>query len=173
VLASGKLANEAFVLEKGVYHPAHHKHYFPSEPGFFETAWFHPEQPGFDAVEASGIRIGVLLCTELFFNEWARHYRRQGVQLIAVPRASGTALERWRTAAAMAAIVSGAYVVSSNRVGRAAKGQVFGGRGFAYAPDGTLIAETSDEEPVVVFELNPEVSIQQQREYPCYVPELG
>ena len=168
-----RLANEAFVLAGGACRPAHHKHYFPAESGFHEDAWFRPTRPGFDVAEVGGTKAGFLLCTELFFNEWARHYRKQGAALIAVPRASGEAMARWRTAAAMAAIVSGCYVVSSNRAGHAPGGQVFGGRGFALAPDGSLIAETSADEPVVAFELDPALSAEQQRQYPCYVPELA
>ncbi|MFV3314549.1 hypothetical protein [Pseudomonas sp. NY15374] len=34
----------------------------------------------------------------------------------------------------MAAIVSGAYVISANRTGQAAQGQRFGGHGMAYSP---------------------------------------
>lgn len=70
---------------------------------------------GFDVLEYRGQRLGVLLCTELMFTEWARHYRRQGAHVIAVPRASGMSMRKWHTAAAMAAIVSGCYVLSSNR----------------------------------------------------------
>ena len=76
------LANEAFALIDGNYHFAHQKHYFPEEPGFYETAWFRTAQKGF---------------------------------------------ERRKTAAAMAAIVSGCYVVSSNRVGKTGTELVFGG----------------------------------------------
>ncbi len=172
VLAGDRLANEAFALIQGAYRIAHHKHYFPVEAGFHETAWFRTERPGFDAVDAGPIKVGFMLCTELFFNEWARHYRRQGAQLIAVPRASGEGVEHWRTAAAMAAIVSGCYVVSSNRVGGASPEVTFGGKGFAFAPDGSLIVETSADEPVVVFDLDPGRSVEQQTQYPCYVQEI-
>lgn len=172
VLAGGKLANEAFALVDGAYHPAHHKHYFPAEPGFHEATWFHAGRPGFDTIQAGKIKAGFLLCTELFFNEWARHYRRQGACLIAVPRTSGENVERWRMAAAMAAIVSGCHVVSSNRAGLASPELPFGGEGFALAPDGSFIAKTSADEPVVVFDLDPALSVEQQTRWPCYVPEL-
>ncbi len=167
VANGSRLANEAFVLSGGGYQVVHHKQYFPSEPGFNEAAWFKPERPGFDVVAASGIRIGVLLCTELFFNEWARHYRRQGANLIAVPRTSGLSATRWRIAASMAAIVSGCYVVTSNRAGGP-----FGGTGLAFAPDGSLVAETSAHEPVVTFDLDPALSTAAQANWPCTVAEM-
>ncbi|MBL4633483.1 MAG: carbon-nitrogen hydrolase family protein [Kofleriaceae bacterium] len=169
----GTLANEAFVLTNGTYHFAHHKHYFPEEGGFFETAWFRTNKRGFDVLKVNGLSVGFLLCTELMFNEWARFYGRQGAHLIAVPRASGQNFTQWKTAASMAAIVSGSYVVSSNRVGRYDDALSFGGKGFAFAPDGSLISETSSSKPVVSFELDLGVVEKQQKQYPCYVRELA
>ncbi len=157
--------------ERG-YQAIHHKHFFPQEPGFFEDAWFAPQRPGFDVVEHRGLRIGVLLCTELMFNEWARHYRRQGAHVIVVPRASG-ASRKWDTAAAMAAIVSGCYVLSSNRAPRVNDpNSNFGGRGFAYSPAGELLAETSPSTPLVTIDVDVTRVTEAQSGYPCYVPEL-
>lgn len=171
VPAAGKLANEGFALVRGEYVRVHHKHFFPDEPGWWEESWFKPAAPGFDVVDVGGVRVGFLLCTELFFNEWARHYRRQSADVIAVPRASGTSVFQWKVAARMAAIVSGAYVISSNRVGGA--NPVFGGRGFAVDPDGELIAETSERSPVISIDLDLRRVAQRRLEYPCYVPELN
>ena len=75
-------------------------------------------------------------------------------------------------AGAMASLVSGAYVVSSNRVGRAKGGTEFGGGGYAYAPHGQLLSVTDPDHPVRTVELDPAVPMSAQREYPCYVPEL-
>ena len=72
----------------------------------------------------------------------------------------------------MASLVSGAYVVSSNRVGRSQGGTQFGGGGFAYASQGRLLAVTSPANPVGTIELDPGISTSAQAEYPCYVPEL-
>ena len=168
----GKLANESFALVNGEYKFAHQKHYFPEGSGFYETKWFVNEKSGFDIIEANGLKIGVLLCTELFFNEWARSYGRQGAHLIVVPRATGETVEHWKTAAAMAAIVSGCYVVSSNRVGRFDDELIFGGNGFAFSPGGTLISETSAENPVMSIDLDFDLIKNKQKDYPCYVPEL-
>lgn len=67
VVGAHKLCNEAFLMADGVYTPIHHKQYFPQESGFYEDAWFAPQRPGFDVIEYRGLRIGVLLCTELMF----------------------------------------------------------------------------------------------------------
>ncbi len=168
-----RLANEAFVLTGSAVRPMHRKQYFPNEPGWFETEWYAGDDSGFMPSEISGIKVGVLLCTEAMFNERARAYGRQGVSLIVLPRATGVDTSSWNIAAAMASLVAGSYVVSSNRVGRSSGGTVFGGGGFAYAPEGRLLAVTSSECPVQVVVLDPILSASAQRSYPCYVPELG
>ena len=167
-----KLSNEAFLIAGGRYQPIHHKHFFPQEPGFFEDAWFAPHLAGFNVIEHRGLKIGVLLCTELMFTEWARHYRRQGAQVIVAPRASGGS-HKWDTAASMAAIVSGCYVLSSNRA-PAENDQFsnFGGRGFAFSPAGELMAETSPSNPLVTIDIDLACVAEAQRSYPCYVREL-
>ena len=168
-----KLANEAFLMAGGVYRPIHDKHYFPQEAGFFEETWFAPERPGFDVAEFCGLRIGVLLCTELMFTEWARHYRRQGAHLIVSPRASGTTMRHWHAAARMAAVVSGCYVLSSNRMSYGAdSGQHFGGRGFVYSPIGELLGETSAARPFLCANIELALVADAQRSYPCYVREM-
>jgi N-carbamoylputrescine amidase len=167
-----RLANEAFVLENGVIRPLHRKQYFPNEPGWFESEWYAGDDSGFSVAEVLGIKVGVLLCTEAMFNEHARAYGKQQASLIVIPRASGADIKPWKIAGAMASVVSGAYVVSSNRVGCPTRGTQFGGGGFAYAPQGQLLAVTTSADPVQVFELDPEISAQAQREYPCYVTEL-
>lgn len=170
---SGKrLANEAFVLENRAVRPLHRKQYFPNEPGWFESEWYAGDGSGFDVAEVLGIKVGVLLCTDAMFNEHARAYGRQKASLIAIPRASGMDLESWRIAGAMASLVSGAYVFSSNRVGRGKDGTQFGGGGYAYAPHGKLLAITDPVHPLQIVELDPASSESAGREYPCYVPDL-
>ena len=169
-----RLANEGFLLAGGSYRAVHHKQYFPQEPGFFEAAWFGSGRAGFETFDHAGVRFGMLLCTEIMFNEWARHYRRRGAQVIVLPRASGTSTAAWHTAARMAAIVSGCYVLSSNRVSTHLDDEpLFGGVGFAYSPTGDLLQETSDGLPLAVVEIDLDLVKRAQRGYPCYVRELG
>jgi len=170
----GRLANEGFLLADGVYRAVHHKQYFPQEAGFHESTWFAAARAGFETFDYRGVRFGMLLCTELIFNEWARHYRRRGAHVIVVPRASGTSLATWHTAGRMAAIVSGCYVLSSNRVStRLDVEPLFGGGGFAYSPTGELLHETSDGLPLATVQIDVELVKRAQRQYPCYVRELG
>jgi N-carbamoylputrescine amidase len=167
-----KLANEAFALESGAVRPLHRKQYFPNERGWFESEWYTGDTSGFDVAEVLGIKLGVLICTEAMFNERARAYGKQRASLLVIPRASGVNTEPWKVAGAMASLVSGAYVVSSNRVGRSRGGTLFGGGGFAYAPQARFLAMTTSANPVEVLELDPAVSKLAQQEYPCYVADL-
>jgi N-carbamoylputrescine amidase len=167
-----RLANEAFVLQNRTVRSLHRKQYFPNEPGWFESEWYVGDGSGFDTAEVLGIQVGVLLCTDAMFNERARTYGKQKASLIVIPRASGVDLEPWKIAGAMASLVSGAYVVSSNRAGTGRGGTQFGGGGYAYAPHGRLLAVTDPTHPVQVFELDPAIAESAQREYPCYVSEL-
>lgn len=172
--ADDRLANEAFVTERGIVRSLHRKRYFPAEPGWFEANWYSAGRDGFKAADICCLRTGVLLCTDAMFNEHARHYGRQGADLIAIPRSTGTSTDYWHAAGKMAAIVSGSYVASSNRAGRSREGVTFGGAGFAYHPDGSLLAVTTRAEPLLVIDVDPEISARQRAAYPCYVvdPEL-
>jgi N-carbamoylputrescine amidase len=168
-----RLANEAFCLEGGLIKHLHTKQYFPAELGWYESNWYATQSREFEPVAVCGVSVGVLLCTEVMFNEHARHYRKQGAELIVVPRATGRAVEVFQTAGAMASIVSGCYVVSSNRVGQGSKGPTFGGKGFACGPNGDLIEMTSPEKPLAVVELDIASVKEKQKSFPCYVKELA
>jgi N-carbamoylputrescine amidase len=105
------------------------------------------------------------------FNEHARRHGREGADLIVVPRAAGLTHDDWIAAGAIAAIVSGCFVVSSNGVGRAEGGATFGGKGFAFAPDGALLSPTSAEYPIAVVDIDVDAARRLKLEYPCYVVE--
>ena len=170
----GRNVNEAFIWteEKGVV-GVHTKQYFPDEGGFYEARWFEAGDRHFRTANASALRVGFLICSEVMFNEHARHYGRRGAHLIAVPRATpGGSLGRWLVALRMAAIVSGCYVASSNRGGTDSKGQRFGGCGWIVDPNGEVVAQTSAATPLASYDLDFDFAARAQREYPCYIPEL-
>jgi N-carbamoylputrescine amidase len=168
-----KRVNEAFVWTRdGGSTGVHTKQFFPDEEGFYEARWFEPGERHFRVAEAGPVRGGFLICTELMFNERARQYGRGGADVIFVPRATGRgSLSRWRVAMKMAAIVSGCYVLSSNRGGTDARGQVFGGAGWVIAPGGEVVAESSATTPVVFHEIDTAAVERAQKDYPCYVKE--
>lgn len=170
---NGKSVNEAFVWTgEGEVEGVHTKQFFPDEEGYYEARWFQAGERHFRVVKAGEVRLGFLICTELMFNEHARHYGRGGAQVLAVPRAVGKgSLGRWLVAMRMAAIVSGCYVLSSNRSGVDSQGQEFGGCGWIIDPAGDLVAQTSVGTPVVFHEMDLDRVARAQKEYPCYVPE--
>ncbi len=163
------LVNEAIVVEGGFARAVHRKVYLPDEPGWREARWFSPGEDGFTAVDAGGVRLGAMLCTDAMYPEHARGYGRQGARLIALPRATGPCSEIWLAAGKMAAIVSGCYVVSSNRSGCSSRGTRFGGQGFAYDPTGALLGVTTPAEPLLVVKIDPRVAARQRDAYPCYL----
>jgi N-carbamoylputrescine amidase len=73
----------------------------------------------------------------------------------------------------MAAIVSGSYVLSSNRAGTDTRGQEFGGTGWIIDPHGDVVGETSPAKPAVFHEIDVGLVHQAQSEYPCYVEGPG
>jgi N-carbamoylputrescine amidase len=169
----GRRVNEAFVWTEAIGHQgAHTKQFFPNEAGYYEARWFQPGDRHFRVVQAGPIQVGFLVCTEVMFNEHARHYGRNGAQLIAVPRATprGTR-RRWLVAMQMAAIVSGCYVLSSNRNGVDSRGQKYGGYGWVVDPNGDMVSQTSSHSPVVYYEIDTELVAKAQRDYPCNVKE--
>ncbi|WP_457548430.1 carbon-nitrogen hydrolase family protein [Archaeoglobus sp.] len=157
--------NQAFFWDKGVYHPVRCKYYLPEEEGFYEVTWFHKGAKDFHTVKIRNAVIGILICSELMFNEWARLYGKQGAHIIAVPRATFT-VDRWLVASRMAGIVSGAFVLSSNRVGGS-----FGGRGWVVSPEGDVIAVTSRDEPFVTVNINLKEAELAKQTYPRNILE--
>jgi len=169
----GRRLNEAFLwTAAGGANGIHNKQYFPDEEGYYEARWFEAGERHFRLAAAGPVEVGFLICTELMFNEHARHYGRSGAHIILVPRAVGKgSLRRWLVAMRMAAIVSGTYVLSSNRSGVDSRGQLFGGAGWIIDPEGDLVAQTSSTTPAVFYEIDTEFVRRAQREYPCYVVE--
>jgi predicted amidohydrolase len=101
---------------------------------------------------AASVTVGLLLGAEIRLIEQARGFRRDGVKILASPRATrATGNDRWLKDARAAAIAAGAFLVSSNR--RDARG-IFGGRGSVVGPQGELMAVTTTEQPFLTIELD-------------------
>lgn len=170
VMENNALYNEAFLINQH-YTPIHTKHYFPNEEGFYEARWFKRKNGIFKPFNVGDLRAGVMLCTDLWFSEKARAYGRQGAHIIIVPRATGTAnLDRWIVGLRHAAIVSGAYVVSSNRQGKTMWND-FAGAGCIIDPDGDVLGITSRDQPFITLDIDPEYADSAKKNYPRYVSE--
>ena len=169
VVSGDRRLNQAFSwnLSQG-YRRVHEKCYLPDEEGFYEARWFDRGED-FVSAEVDGLVLGFLICTELMFTERARQYGKQGAHLIAAPRATGDH-DRWLVAARMAAIASGAFVLSSNRTGRGPGGRdSFCGRGWVIGPDGDVLACTSSDHPFTTVDVDLSQAVSAKRSYPRYV----
>lgn len=164
VEAGGRRLNRAFAWTRdGGICWLRAKHWLPEEPTAHEATWFDRGEPVFDAVPVAGVRVGVQLCTELFFPEGARRIGRTGGQLIVAARAS-TGHPRWAVAVRMAAIVAGAFVVSANR--RSGPTPAFPGTGWIVDPDGEVLATTSAEAPFATALLDLALADRARATYP-------
>ena len=81
------------------------------------------------------MKIGVQICTEMWFFEWARHYARSRVDLLLVPRANRrSSVEKSLSGGRNAAICSGAYCLSLNLRAPAGGKADLGGLGWITNP---------------------------------------
>ena len=162
--------NEAFLATPRSTRSIHEKRFLPDEEGFWEASWYAPGDGVFHCVAADHAVLGVQICTELWMLDVSRQYGVRGADIIVVPRATpDSSRERWIVAARAAAIVSGAFCISSNRSGTSAGGDDFAGEGWIVGPDGEVLALTSDTEPFVTFDLDLRLARAAKGTYPRYV----
>jgi N-carbamoylputrescine amidase len=169
----GKRHNQGYYwTEETGLQGIHLKYYMPEEDGFHETRWFDRPAPQFQVGEVEGVRIGTLVCTDVFFNERARQYGREEATIVAVPRTASD-LPLWPVAIRMAAVASGAFALSSNRitVHPEKTEHPYGGAGMVVSPDGEVLAATSPKEPYVTVEVNLDDAMKAKQTYPRYVAE--
>jgi N-carbamoylputrescine amidase len=172
-LIDGKYFNTAFVFQKEKGHQRiHTKAYFPEEPHFWEESWFDREDSvSFEAFDLGECRIGVLLCTELWFTEKSRDYGKQNVDILLCPRATGKgSVEQWINCGRTSAIISGAYCLSSNRSGIGVNDFQWGGIGWIAEPmTGKLLEISSTERKFVTQEIDLNKTQEAKKDYPLYV----
>jgi N-carbamoylputrescine amidase len=150
---------------------AHRKHYLPNEAGFWEAEWYRPAPLDFRARSLNGALIGFMVCTDLWYTEHARSYAKQGAHIVANPRATeATTVDKWLVGGRAAAVLSGAYCLSSNHSGET-DGVRFGGAGWIIDPDGAVLAVTSDDAPFITLEIDLAKAEAAKRTYPRDVQE--
>ena len=172
VARNNRRLNEGFSwnLTEG-YRAVHCKAYLPDEQGFWEASWYDRGQKDFSIASCQQIKVGFLICTELWFNSHARDYAHQGVHLIACPRATPKASkDKWIAGGRTAAVVSGAYCLSSNFSGSRAHGPEWGGAGWIIEPEeGEIMGQTSSAQPFLTLDIDLKVAENAKRTYPRYV----
>ncbi|MBT6339843.1 MAG: carbon-nitrogen hydrolase family protein [Desulfobacula sp.] len=174
VIENGKHLNKGFIftLEKGVI-LVHDKYYLPDEPGYYEASWYERGEDSFKIILINGIKIGFLICTEIWFTQRARQYLRQDIDILVCPRATPkTKVDIWVTGGKAAAIVSGAYCLSSNYNGPNTSEEDFGGTGWIIEPErGDVLGFTSLDQNFLTLDIDINDAKKAKKTYPRYVKE--
>jgi len=174
VNAAGSRRNQAYVwsAETDAASALHEKYYLPDEPGYYEHTWYDRGAKQFDVARVLGMRLGVQICTEMWFFEWARHYAASRVDLLCVPRATPHAsVDKWLAGGQAAAVCSGAYCLSSNLWAPKGAGPDLGGLSWIIDPEGNVLATTDADTPFASAEIDLEFAQASKSTYPRYVPE--
>ncbi len=174
VNAAGSRRNQAYVwtAETDNAAPVHEKYYLPDEPGYHEHSWYDRGPKSFDLARVLGMRVGVQICTEMWFFEWARHYAASRADLLCVPRATPHgSVEKWLAGGQASAVCSGAYCLSSNLWAPVGDAPDAGGLAWVIDPEGNVLATTDPDNPFATVEIDLDFAAQSKSTYPRYVPE--
>lgn len=170
----GSRRNEAYIWTKDLNCPSpiREKYYLPDEDGYWEHSWYDRGLKSFDTAYFGSVRIGVQICTEMWFFEWARHYAASRVDLLCIPRATPhSSVDKWLAGGQTAAVCSGAYSISSNLWYPPDYKISCGGLGWIIDPEGNILKTTNPDSPFASFEIDLEFSRISKSTYPRYVPE--
>ena len=176
--ATGLYHNTAVVLEKdGTIAGKYRKMHIPDDPGYYEKFYFTPGDMGFQPIDTSVGRLGVLVCWDQWYPEAARLMALAGAEILIYPTAIGydpndtrDEQERqrmaWQTVQRGHAVANGLPVVTVNRVGDE-DGVPFWGTSFVAGPQGELLYEApTNEEVEVVVDVDMQRSEQVRRWWP-------
>lgn len=169
---NGKKHNVAYVwtANTGIQW-IHSKTYLPNDDGYWEATWYDRAPIEFQPIEIEGVKIGVMICTEIWFMQHAREYGQQGVHLLVNPRSTPYPTnDKWLAGGRTAGVIAGAYCLSSNHAGQADHVKL-GGAGWITDPNGVVLGVTSDDEPFTTVELDLEYAEQSKTTYPRYVDD--
>jgi N-carbamoylputrescine amidase len=183
--ATGLYHNTAVVLENdGSIAGKYRKMHIPDDPGFYEKFYFTPGDLGFEPIQTSVGKLGVLVCWDQWFPEAARLMAMAGAELLIYPTAIGwdprddsdehtRQKDAWVISQRAHAIANGVPVISCNRVGiehdpsGQSEGIQFWGNSFIAGPQGELLAEANNtDEQVLVLELDQQRSENVRRIWP-------
>ena len=176
--ATGLYHNTAVVLEKdGTIAGKYRKMHIPDDPGYYEKFYFTPGDMGFQPIDTSVGRLGVLVCWDQWYPEAARLMALAGAEILIYPTAIGydpndthDEQERqrmaWQTVQRGHAVANGLPVVTVNRVGEE-DGVPFWGTSFVAGPQGELLYEApTNEEVETVIDVDMQRSEQVRRWWP-------
>ena len=88
--APGLYHNTAVVLEKdGTIAGKYRKMHIPDDPAYYEKFYFTPGDLGFEPINTSVGRLGVLVCWDQWYPEAARLMAMRGAEMLIYPTAIG------------------------------------------------------------------------------------
>ena len=176
--APGLYHNTAVVMEKdGTIAGKYRKMHIPDDPGYYEKFYFTPGDLGFQPIQTSVGKLGMLVCWDQWYPEAARLMALAGAELLIYPTAIGydpndsqDEQERqrmaWQTVQRGHAVANGLPVVTVNRVGDE-DGVPFWGTSFVAGPQGELLYEAPvDEETEAVVDVDMKRSEHVRRWWP-------
>lgn len=165
VWMNGRRLNQAYLWSActGVQ-PLRSKYFMPQQPGNWEATWFDRGDPEFPCYRAGPASFAINICTELWALETYGTYAAQGVEMVLSPRATSAATaSRWVAMGMVAAVRSGAYCLSSNRVDRTG---ACGGGSWIIDPAGRILALTSPTMRCATVEIDLELAAEAKGTYP-------
>lgn len=166
--ATGLYHNTAVVFDKdGSMAGKYRKMHIPDDPGFYEKFYFTPGDLGFEPIQTSVGKLGVLVCWDQWYPEAARLMALAGAELLLYPTAIGWDPEddqaeknrqrmAWILSQRGHAVANGVPVLSCNRIGHepsplGASGIDFWGSSFVAGAQGELLAEASTDASEVLY----------------------
>ena len=183
--ATGLYHNTAVVFDTdGSMAGRYRKMHIPDDPAYYEKFYFTPGDLGFEPIDTSLGRLGVLVCWDQWYPEAARLMALRGAELLIYPTAIGfessdveaeqlRQREAWMTVQRGHAVANGLPVVTVNRVGHEpdpsgqTRGIQFWGSSFVAGPQGELLfTAPTDREVEQVVDVNMKRSEQVRRWWP-------
>jgi N-carbamoylputrescine amidase len=166
---AGLYHNTAVVFEKdGSVAGKYRKMHIPDDPGFYEKFYFTPGDLGFEPIQTSVGKLGVLICWDQWYPEAARIMTLKGAELLIYPTAIGwfeqdneaekkRQLDSWITIQRAHAVANAIPVLSCNRVGfeqdssGVLPGTRFWGNSFVCGAQGELIAHADEASEMILY----------------------
>ena len=166
---AGLYHNTAVVFEKdGSVAGKYRKMHIPDDPGFYEKFYFTPGDLGFEPIQTSVGKLGVLICWDQWYPEAARIMTLKGAEILIYPTAIGwfdedsqeekkRQLDSWITIQRSHAIANAIPVVSCNRVGfekdssGIMKGTRFWGNSFICGAQGEILTQADSENETILY----------------------
>lgn len=185
--AAGLYHNTAVVFEKdGSIAGQYRKMHIPDDPAYYEKFYFTPGDLGFEPIDTSVGRLGVLICWDQWYPEAARLMAMAGAELLIYPTAIGyetsddeaeqkRQFDAWMSIQRGHAVANGLPLIAVNRTGfepdwtEQTQGIHFWGQSFVAGPQGELLfTAPQDEACTAVVEIDKDRTEAVRRIWPFF-----